>query len=91
MKQKVEVEVETVNAKHFYDVNGVPDPTKTKGVYHGRIMTVGNDFILLKLDDHFDTNNNNCYSFYPDLIRIDKIVSVRRVKRCEIIKAKRRG
>lgn len=89
MKERVEVEIETVNAQYFYDLNGALDPTKTKGVYSGRIITVGNDFILLKIDDHFDANNNNGYSFYPDLIRIDKIVSVRRVNNCEIIKVKR--
>ena len=86
--EKREVEVETTIAQYFYDIDEY-EPNKTKGVFKGRIIEVKKDCILLKIDDYFDKNTKMGYSYYPELIRIDKIVSIHRVNNCEIIKKKK--
>lgn len=80
MNKKTEVEVETVIAQLHSD----------KGVYQGKITEVGSDYILLKLDDYIDKNTKKGFTYHPELIRMDKIVSVHRIENCEIINDKRK-
>ena len=83
MNKKTEVEVATVIAQL--------DSDKTKGVYQGKITEVGSDYILLKLDDYIDKKSEKGFTYYPELIRMDKIVNVHRIGNCEIINDKRKS
>lgn len=59
--------------------------------YNGRIVDVGLDYISVQQEPVKDDKSKSIYTFYPELIRIDKIVSVRRDSNCKTIKKIRNG